>query len=138
RDIFAPVAARLAGGAALAEAGEPCDPEGLVCLSLPEPELGDGQVLAHAIYIDRFGNVGLNLSHEDLARIGFKLGRTVGLESPQRETQATYARTFADVSEGELLVYEDAYRRLAIAASHGNAAERLGLAVGDELRIAFG
>ena len=39
RDIFAPVAARLAGGAALKEAGEPCDPAGLVRLELPRARL---------------------------------------------------------------------------------------------------
>src|SRR5947209_15298556 len=59
RDIFAPVAARPAAGTPLAEAGQPCDPEGLVRLSLPEPELTDGVVVAHALYVDRFGNVGL-------------------------------------------------------------------------------
>jgi S-adenosylmethionine hydrolase len=48
---------------------------------------------------------------------------------------AQYARTFADVSDGGLLVYEDAYRRLALAVSHGDAAARLAVGVGDELRI---
>ena len=44
-------------------------------------------------------------------------------------------RTFADVPPGELLLYEDAQRRLALAVSHGDAAARLGLKVDDELRI---
>jgi S-adenosylmethionine hydrolase len=44
-------------------------------------------------------------------------------------------RTFADVELGELLVYEDAYRRLAVAVSHGDAAARLGVEIDDELRI---
>src|SRR5579884_534643 len=68
RDIFAPVAAHLAAGAALAEAGEPCDPEGLTRLRLPEPTMADGLLIAHALYVDRFGNVGLNVGHEDLAK----------------------------------------------------------------------
>jgi S-adenosylmethionine hydrolase len=33
------------------------------------------------------------------------------------------------------MLYEDAYRRLAVALSHGDAAGALGLATGDELRI---
>jgi S-adenosylmethionine hydrolase len=33
------------------------------------------------------------------------------------------------------MLYEDAQRRLAVAVSHGDAAERLGLSVDDELRI---
>ena len=135
RDIFAPVAARLAAGAALAEAGAPFDADGLVALALPEPELGDGGVLAHALYVDRFGNIGLNVGHEDLARFGFKLGRPVSVAAAAREWRANYVRTFADVAPGDLLVYEDAYRRLSVAVSHGNAAARLGAGVGDELRI---
>jgi S-adenosylmethionine hydrolase len=135
RDLFAPVAARLASGALLAEAGEPCDPEALVSIELLRPRHEDGTLVAHAAYVDRFGNVGLDAGHEDLADTGLKLGRRLELELTSDRWQAHYARTFADVRPGELLVYEDAYRRLAVAVSHGNAAERLGLAVDDELRI---
>ena len=135
RDIFAPVAAHLAAGVALAEVGQPCDPEGLVRLTLPETQLADGLVTAHAVHVDRFGNIGLNIDHEELAAFGFRLGRPVEIETPAGEFRLTYARTFADVPEGELLAYEDAYRRLSIAISHGNAAERLGVASGDQLRV---
>ncbi len=51
------------------------------------------------------------------------------------EHEAQYARTFADVATGELLVYEDAERRLAVALSSGDAARALGLRAGDELRV---
>jgi hypothetical protein len=136
RDIFAPVAARLAAGSPLAQAGEPCDPDELVALELPRPRFESGVIVAHAAYIDRFGNVQLDVEHEDLANAGFKLGREVGLEAggggPHR---AHFARTFAEVDPGDLLVYEDAHRRLAVAVSRGDAAALLGIAVDDELRI---
>lgn len=135
RDIFAPVAARLADGVPLAGAGEACDPDGLVRLSLPRPRVQDGVLLAHAVYIDRFGNVGLDVEHEDLSRLGLKLGHPVELETGSLRTRATYVRTFADVGTGELMVYEDAYRRLSLAVSHGSAAERLSLGIDDELRV---
>ena len=48
---------------------------------------------------------------------------------------ARYALTFADVGEGEALVYEDAYRTLAVAVNRGSAAEVLGVGADDELRI---
>ena len=135
RDIFAPVAAHLAAGVALAEVGEPCDPEALVRLRLPQAELVDGVVTAHAVYVDRFGNIGLNIGHEELGAFGFKLGRPVEIQTPAGEFRLIYARTFADVPEGELLAYEDAHQRLSIAISHGNAADRLGVATGHELRV---
>jgi S-adenosylmethionine hydrolase len=136
RDIFAPVSARLAAGAALAQAGEPCDPEELVELELPRPQLEQGVLVAHAVYIDRFGNVQLDAEHEDLPELGLRLGRRVRLEVASGGPHlAHYARTFADVRAGELLVYEDAHRRLAVAVSRGDAAGRLGLEIDSELRI---
>jgi S-adenosylmethionine hydrolase len=105
-------------------------------LELPRPRLEEGVLVTHAIYVDRFGNVQLDAEHEDLPRLGLKLGQAVELETAAGDSHAaTYVRTFADVDAGELLVYEDAYRRLAIAVSHGDGARRLGLAVDDELRI---
>jgi S-adenosylmethionine hydrolase len=137
RDIFAPVAAQLAAGVPVAEAGEPCDTEALVRLELPQAKLrDDGVLVAHVAYIDRFGNVQLNVSHEQLGDAGLKLGHEVALEVDAGAIHlAVYARTFADVELGELLVYEDAYRRLAVAVSHGDAAARLGVEPDDELRI---
>ncbi len=136
RDIFAPVAARLAAGAVLGEAGEPCDPNGYVKLELPRPRREQGALVSHALYVDRFGNVQLDVQHDDLADTGVKLGHRVELAVPSGPPQeAQVARTFSDVAPGQLLVYEDAYRRLALAVSHGNAAERLELATDDEVRI---
>src|SRR5947209_19379199 len=135
RDIFAPGTAHLAAGVPLREVGTPCDPEGLVRLSLPEPGLADGTVIARALYVDRFGNIGLNVGHDDLSRLSFKLGARMRIETRAGQVMASYVRTFADVPQGELMVYEDAYRRLAVAVSHGDAAERLVMSPGDELRI---
>jgi S-adenosyl-L-methionine hydrolase (adenosine-forming) len=137
RDIFAPVAAELAAGAPLAEAGAPCDPQTLVSLDLPSLRNDGEAIVAQVLYIDAFGNAQLNVTHDDLAGSGLKLGRAVEIGMAGGDAHAAqFARTFADVARGELLIYEDAYRRLAIAVSHGDAAERLGLERDAELRIA--
>lgn len=136
RDIFAPVAAQIAAGASLAESGDPCDPESLVALEVPRFRHEDGALVASAIYIDRFGNVQLNVGHDDLVGSGLRLGRRVELATAGGETvEAQYARTFADVGSDQLLVYEDADQRLAIAVRDGDAAQRLGLRIDAELRI---
>jgi S-adenosylmethionine hydrolase len=130
------VAGRLAAGAPLADCGEPCDPEQLVTIELPAPRREDGALVATAIYVDRFGNVQLNARHDELAGSGLRLGHRVELQIGERDAySAHYVRTFADVDPDELLLYEDAYRMLAVAISHGDAAARLGIAVDDELRI---
>jgi S-adenosylmethionine hydrolase len=127
RDIFAPVAAHLAAGAPLAGAGDPIGVDELVPLILPIPAIGDGRIEAHALAIDSFGNVQLDVSHEGLAGSGLKMGRAVRIQGQP----AQFARTFADVGAGELLLYEDAYRTLALAVNRGSAAQRLGLALDD-------
>ncbi len=134
RDIFAPVAARLAGGAALADAGTPCDPGGLVALELPRAELSDRVIVAHVLYIDRFGNIQLNVDEPDLER-----GQLFAVSTARGGSSepARYVSTFADAGAGELIVYEDASRHLAVAVNQGDAARRLDLAVDDELRISI-
>ncbi len=131
RDLFAPVAAHLARGAPLTEIGEPCDADELVRLELPAARVEDGQLVAHAVYIDRFGNIQLDADRSLLGDLGLKLGDALRLG----DDEARYARTFADVRSGELLIYEDSYGMVAAALSHGNAAERLGLSIDAELRI---
>jgi S-adenosyl-L-methionine hydrolase (adenosine-forming) len=135
RDIFAPVAAQLAAGAELADAGDPLDPDALERVELPEPREEDGAVVAHALVIDHFGNVGLNVDHDRLAGSGITLGGRVAVEAGGERYLATYAHTFADVTPGELLVYQDAYRTFALAINRGDAAGTLGLGVDAEVRL---
>ena len=135
RDIFAPVAAHLAAGAELADAGDPLDPETLHVVDLPQPRTEDDAVVAHALVVDRFGNAGLNVDHESLAGSGITLGGPVELEVAGERYLATFTQTFADVKPGELLVYEDAYRTLAVAINRGDAAGTLGLRPDAEVRL---
>ena len=135
RDIFAPVTARLAAGGELAEAGAPLDPGELVRLELSRPRReDDGTLIAHVLTGDRFGNVGLDATHADL---GVKLGAAVTLGVRGADAPVRYVRTFAEVSPGELLLYEDSSGMLAVAVNGGDAATELGgLRFGDEVRIA--
>ena len=135
RENVAPVAAHLAAGAELADAGDPLDPDSLERVELPEPREEDGAVVAHALVIDHFGNVGLNVDHDRLAGTGMTLGGRVALEAGGERYVATYAQTFADVKAGELIVYQDAYRTLALAVNRGNAAGTLGIGVDAEVRL---
>jgi S-adenosylmethionine hydrolase len=131
RDLFAPVAARLAGGEALADAGTPLDPGELVRIDLPRPRHEEGTLIAHVIVVDGFGNVQLDAAPPDL---GGRLGHEVEVGDGR---SARYLRTFADAEAGELLLYEDAAGMLALAVNGGEAAGELGgLAPGDEVRLA--
>src|SRR5436305_4255080 len=136
RDIFAPVAAHLAAGESLAEAGDPCDPDELETIELPSPRRDGDALVAHALAVDRFGNAQLDVTHDDLAGSGLRLGRPCELDVGGTRFTAWYSVTFADVRPGEILVYEDAYRTLAVAVNRGSAAALLALQPDAELRIA--
>lgn len=131
RDIFTPVAAHLAAGAPLGEAGDPVDPDEIVRLDMPLAIPGDGEIVAHAVAFDRFGNVTLDVEHLELTSAGFRLGHGVTINGHD----GVYATTFADVPPGGLLLYEDAYRTLALAVNRGSARDVLGLQPDSELVI---
>jgi S-adenosylmethionine hydrolase len=131
RDVFAPVAAALAAGAPLAGAGEPLDPGDLERLVLPEPRREGNSLVAHALAVDRFGNVALNVGHADAMATGIRLGDRVAVNA----REALVVRAFADVPAGELLLYEDAWGSLALAVNRGDAAALLGLGPDDEVRL---
>jgi S-adenosylmethionine hydrolase len=133
RDVFAPVAAHLARGASLGDAGEPLDPASLVRLEAPEPVIGTDRVLAHVVSLDGFGNATLDLSDRRLPETGLRLGRKLTIEAGGAVREAVFTLTFADVRDGGLILYTNSYGSLAIALNRGDAASDLGLEPGTEV-----
>jgi S-adenosyl-L-methionine hydrolase (adenosine-forming) len=135
RDLFSPAAAHLALGVPLAELGPPVDPEALVRLDLPDPEVGESRIAATVLGVDRFGNVALNLARIHLEEAGIVTGTRVELVTAGGRFFAVAARTFADARAGDLIVYEDSYRNLAVAVSNGSAASLLVVEEGSALTL---
>ena len=122
RDVFSPVAAHLAGGVALADVGPEIEPESLVRLEVPKADVTQRRIRASCLYVDRFGNMELNLTRKDLDELAPEPGTLVELEIGAERYYAVTARTFADARDGEIILYEDAYENIAIAISGGSAA----------------
>jgi hypothetical protein len=136
RDIFAPVAARLALGEPFSGAGVPIDPSVVVRLETPRAWIESGTLIVSVTGTDRFGNLQLSAAQPHADKLGLELGARVAIQIATGETYvARYVRTFSDVEPGELILFQDASRRLAVALNQGSAAGRLGLQTGDELRI---
>jgi S-adenosylmethionine hydrolase len=135
RDLFSPAAAHLALGVPLAELGPPVDPDALVRLDLPRPEVGPSRIRASVLGVDRFGNVALNLTREQLEQASIVPGTRVELSARGERYFAVTARTFGDARVGDLILYEDSYRNVAVAVSRGSAASLLGVEEGSELLI---
>lgn len=135
RDLFAPAAAHLALGVDLAELGPPIAPQTLARLDIPQPELNGDGAEASVLYIDRYGNVQLNLGREHAEQIEVSPGTRVELECRGERYYAVAARTFADARPGDVILYEDSYRNLALAITGGNAAEMFSVRPGDRISV---
>ena len=135
RDVFGPAAAHLASGVDIGQFGPAIQPESLVRLELPQPEISQRRIRATCLYIDRFGNMQLNLTSDDLRRCGVEPGHKVEVEHTGNHYFAVAARTFADARGGEIILYLDAYENVALAITGGNAAETLSATAGADLRI---
>jgi S-adenosylmethionine hydrolase len=135
RDIFSPAGAHLAAGVELRELGPVLDPARLARLELPVAQIGTARIRASALYIDRFGNIQLNLTSKDLEKVGILPGTKVEVEVRFERYFAVAARTFAEVRSGDIVLYEDSYRNIALAINQGNAARMFSLRVGQEVRL---
>ncbi len=136
RDLFSPAAAHLALGVPLGELGPPIDEDALVRLELPVPEVGGSRIRATVLAVDRFGNIALNLTRDHLDEASIVPGMRVELAARGNRYYAVAARTFADATAGELILYEDSYRNVAVAVTRGSAASLLGVEEGSEIVIA--
>jgi S-adenosylmethionine hydrolase len=135
RDIFSPAAAHLVAGVELGQLGPAVDPGEFRRLEVPEPVIGETRIRATVLYIDRFGNVALNLNAEQVSRVGIDPGARVEVEVGFERYFAFAARTFADARTGDIVLYEDAYANIALAINGGSAAQMFSVRVGDELRL---
>ena len=131
RDVFAPVAAHLCAGVPLDEVGTQIDPAGLRPSVIPVSHL-DGEVLScEALWVDRFGNVQLNVDPDEIAEFGEVL--TVEVEGRRRSARRVDA--YAELGTGELGLIVDSYGLLAVVADQASAADELHMAAGDGVML---
>jgi hypothetical protein len=117
RDLFAPVAARLARGERPAEIA-------VQAQATPYPDWPDD--LAEIVYVDRYGNALTGLRGEIVAA-GARL--SVGSE------MLAHADTFSAVPRGTAFWYVNSNGLVEIAVNQGRADRQLGLTVGASVAI---
>lgn len=129
RDVFAPVAAHLVKGVPLIEFGHSLKEEELINSPLPHPAEDEKGIHGTVLRIDRFGNVQLNVEAE---RIHQKEVRT---KIKGEERVLPFVKTFGEVREGALLLYEDPDGLITIAQNQGNAAHALKVERGEAVSL---
>jgi S-adenosylmethionine hydrolase len=133
RDLLAPAAAHLCNGVPLADLGAEVDPVSLMPGLVPIPREEAGEVVAEVLWVDHFGNAQLNVGPEDLEGWGSRL--RVRLPDGVART-ATRATTYAELGPGAVGLVLDSYGLLAVSLDRRSAADELGLAAGDAVRLA--
>lgn len=132
RDIFSPVAARLCTGVPLDAFGDEIDPVSLLPGILPLSRSEDGKVHGEALWVDRFGNVQLNIDPDDLIGMGDVLTLTWGT----RTRTAKRVDNYASIKIGEIGLVVDSYGLLSVCVDKQSASRELGLAASSAVTLA--
>jgi len=125
RDVFGPAGALIEKGVPPEEFADEIPFDSLIKLDVEPRREGDLWLL-RVIYVDDFGNVILNLEN---------YGRPREVELPDFGLRIPYLDAYGYVKPGELLALPGSHDYLEIAVNQGSASERLGLKVGDEVRV---
>jgi len=129
RDVFAPLAAALAGGAALETLGPAIDDFERFDLPLPERE---GPIICgEVLYVDPFGNLVTNVAGAMLAGVDPSAVEVLACGAVIRGL----CRAYCDVPPGILLAYIGSAGLLEIAVNQQSAAVRLGADIGTRVTV---
>jgi hypothetical protein len=129
RDIFAPVAARLASGVRTEELG--AEISDYVKLSFGEPKFTTHQVACEIIHTDSFGNLVTNIPSSALTKLG---GRLV-LRARGRRVQAKRVHAYTDIEGKQVGFLVGSHGYVEFSCRESSASSRLSLRRGDTLRI---
>jgi S-adenosylmethionine hydrolase len=129
RDVFAPVAAHLTRGVAIAKFGPAVST--FVRLDWPEPRVLGRSVRGEVIYIDKFGNVITNIPAMTIASSGrehFDIFKG-------RKRMCLLGSHYQAVPAGQAVAVPGSSGYLEIAVNGGNASTTLGLRAGDRVDV---
>jgi len=131
RDVFAPAAAHLCSGVPLESLGPQIDPAHLQPGVIPMATLDGDVIEAQILWVDRFGNLQLNVGPDDL---GDHSG-TVRLRFGDEIRAVPLVEAFADLARGQLGLVTDSSGLLALTLDQHSAEAELSLGPGDEVTL---
>lgn len=129
RDIFGPVAAHLAAGAAPDAFGKELGK--IRALDIPRPEAGDGGVSGEVIYVDSFGNLISNIRKEDIEAFSGAGCEVLINGAVLKGVRKTYGMA----AEGAALALIGSSGYLEVAVNSGSATSALCAGVGGKVKV---
>jgi S-adenosylmethionine hydrolase len=136
RDIFAPVAAHLAGGLPFSRLGAEINPNQLVRLAIARPCISNKQeIIGNIVAIDHFGNLISDIDAEMLREVAGDLpGRALCVQVSGRSIRGISDAYEADDSGGPVALI-GSRGCLEIAVYRGSAHQAFQAHVGDSLKV---
>lgn len=135
RDIFARTAANIATGLKPNAVGSKV--KRLVRLDIPTASVARDAANCSVLYVDSFGNVILNLTHNDVAKLRLHSGDRITIRTPKRGARGLVAKTYSDIPHSRLAMIQGSQGYLEIAMREDSAAAKLGLRPLDHVVIGF-
>jgi S-adenosylmethionine hydrolase len=133
RDVFAPAAARLSRGAALASLGPPAD--GYQRLVFPLVEVRSDVLIGRVIHVDHYGNLITNIADATLRAFAASAPeRSIVVHLGERTVRGLVDH-YAAAEPGQLLALVGSSGLLEVAVREGNAAEKLVAGTGIPVRV---
>jgi hypothetical protein len=134
RDIFAPVAARLACGLEIEKLGPPRTT--LMRLAISSPKNVEGGIRGEIVSVDRFGNLVTNIRADMLPQSPQERSN-ISIRISGRRVQGI-KKTYTDVALGQLVAYVGSTGLLEIGRNRGSARDVLGAGVGHPVKAVLG
>ena len=131
RDIFAPAAAYLCSDVDILELGDAIDPLSLLPGILPLTRTDDGKIVGEVLWVDRFGNVQLNVDPAELER----MGDAITLRFGDQVRTAVRATTYDELGPGQIGLVIDSYGLVSVALARRSAADELRLQAPTEVSL---
>jgi hypothetical protein len=135
RDVLAPAAGYLASGVELTDLGESVDPLSLMPGVIPLSREEDGTLTGEVLWVDRFGNLQLNIDPGELEAQGVRPGGVVQVRAGDETRVARWVGTYADAGPAELALVVDSYGLVSLAFDRRPAAEELKLHSGSPVTL---
>ena len=131
RDVFAPAAAYLCSGVDLSELGDTIDPLSLLPGMLPLTRDENGKLVGEVLWVDRFGNVQLNVDPTELE----PMGDAITLRFADQVRTAVRARTYDELGPGQIGLVVDSYGLVSVALARRSASDELRLQAPTEVSL---
>jgi S-adenosylmethionine hydrolase len=131
RDVFAPVAAYLAGGKLPSEFGPRI--RGMVTPGFAKVVREKDTVVGEVIHVDDFGNVITNLSRNHVRHVRF--GQTMDVRLKDTWLRLKFCGAYGEVEPKKPLALIGSHDFLEISVNRGNAAEVFGVRNGNRVAL---